>query len=134
MNRAVLLRLEQKLDRQVARKAQELRSIIVETLSQPGSGRIYNKTRTTQARDDKGRFVKGSKTTSKVAHQASAPGEPPAVDTGQYRQSWQVRKRAQAEYAVGTNQERAPALEFGSRTIAPRPHARPSVETFKAKQ
>lgn len=105
---SALRRLEQKLDKRVALKAQELRSIIVETLSEAGTGRVYGN------------------------HQASAPGQPPAVDTGTYRQSWQVRKRAVGVYAVSTNQARGPALEFGSRTIAPRPHLRPSVEKLKA--
>lgn len=53
-------------------------------------------------------------------HQASAPGEAPAVDTGAY--SNDVRAQVQGSRAiVGTNQEQAAILEYGGETIAARP-------------
>lgn len=61
-------------------------------------------------------------------HTASAPGEPPAVDTGQLRSSITnsgVEKRLKGGMAirVGTNQEKARDLEYGNRRrrLAPRP-------------
>jgi hypothetical protein len=108
-----------------------LHGIIVKMLSQPGSGRIY---------------VRSSP--SAREHQASAPGEPPAVDYGIYRASWNwVTTTGDSgdgdsqwtpgggDFAVevGTDQERGPALEFGGSpsNIEPRPHLRPAVEEVK---
>ena len=75
-------------------------------LSQPGSGRMYG------------------------SHQASAPGQPPAVDTGAYRASWTHR-------ALGLSVSMYPDLpagddpaglggwlEYGTSKMAARPHAR----------
>lgn len=77
-------------------------------LSQPGSGRWYG------------------------SHRASAPGEPPAPDTGQYRASWRHRLVASGHGLHGgdlyTEQQRAPRLEYGDRRIRPRPHAGPVAE------
>lgn len=76
-------------------------------LSQGGSGRTYGR------------------------HTASAPGQPPAVDTGRLRASYthEVGEDARGPYVdIGTNVEYAPFLEFGTRHIAPRPHLRPAVE------
>ena len=60
-------------------------------------------------------------------HRASAPGEPPAQDTGRLSNSITANidgKRAE----VGTNLEYAPWLEFGTRTIEPRPFLFPALE------
>lgn len=72
--------------------------------SKPGSGRTY--------------------TRRGVSHQASAPGEPPAPDTGQLRARIHhvVGRDAVGEFVeVGVNDPRAAMLEFGTRHIAPRP-------------
>ncbi|HVL03581.1 MAG TPA: hypothetical protein VM386_04000, partial [Acidimicrobiales bacterium] len=89
----------------------ELTGQIKQTLSRPGSGRLY-----------KGRRGRGD-------HRASAPGEPPAPDTGQYRNSWSWRMGA-GYVEVGTNLEQGPSLEFGSSRMAARPHARPTVAEY----
>lgn len=53
-------------------------------------------------------------------HQASAPGEAPAVDTGAYLND--VRAQVDGQRAiVGTNQEQAAILEYGGEAIAARP-------------
>lgn len=82
------------------------------TLSQPGTGRVYGN------------------------HQASAPGEPPAVDTGQLRNSI-TADTGQDEIGpyvdVGSSLEKAAYLEFGTSTIDPRPFMRPSVEVATPK-
>lgn len=61
-------------------------------------------------------------------HQASAPGEAPAVDTGQYINSIQVSMPSELTAMVGTNVDHALPLEFGSRKIASRPVWRPVIE------
>ena len=71
-------------------------------LSQPGTGRIYGK------------------------HQASAPGSPPAPDTGQLRAATQAdtQVRRDGQDLVGrvvTNKEYAAALEKGTERTAARP-------------
>lgn len=52
-----------------------------------------------------------------VAHRASAPGEPPAPDTGDLLRSvrWRVRRDGQAWFAeVGSTLKKALYLEFGA--------------------
>lgn len=61
-------------------------------------------------------------------HQASAPGEAPAIDTGAYANDIQTRVTGPARGVVGTNQEQAEALEFGGEALAARPVWRPAVE------
>lgn len=79
-------------------------------LSKPGSGREY---------------ARGKKT-----HVASAPGEPPAVDTGRLRNSIS-HGTVGGVMRVGTGVIYARALEYGhkykNRTLLPRPHARPAL-------
>lgn len=78
------------------------------------------------------------------SNRASAPGQPPAVDTGQLRASIThlVKKEFFAWVAqVGTNVEYAAALEFGTSTMAARPfmlttlaRIRPQLITIFAKE
>jgi hypothetical protein len=79
--------------------------IAVDNLSQPGQGRVY---------------TRGS-----VQHRASAPGDPPAVDTGDLR-----RERSAEVFIEGSGRvvgeviffaEYAEALELGTEKMAPRP-------------
>jgi HK97 gp10 family phage protein len=63
-------------------------------------------------------------------HIASAPGRPPAVDTGRLRASitHEVHKEGdQIVGLVGTNVEYAPHLEFGTNKMAARPFLRPAL-------
>lgn len=83
-------------------------------LSTPGKGRVYRR--------------------GKVLHRASAPGQPPAVDTGQLRASYTHRLGEDAEgpyVEIGTNLKTAPWLEFGTRRMQPRPHLRPAVASMR---
>ena len=63
-----------------------------------------------------------------LLHQASAPGEAPAVDTGLLINSIQVENVTDLTSTVGTNVEYATPLEFGSRRIAARPVWRKVLE------
>lgn len=93
----------------------EFRNAVVALLSTPGSGRTYRRGR--------------------VFHRASAPGAPPAVDTGKYRASWtyQVGEDAQGPYVdIGTNDKRGPWLEHGTRRMKARPHARVAANALRS--
>lgn len=65
------------------------------------------------------------------SHQASAPGEAPAVDMGLLINSIQTQHPTDLTSTVGTNVEYAPGLEFGSRRVAARPVWRPVAEKMK---
>lgn len=67
-------------------------------------------------------------------HQASAPGEPPASDTGLYAATigQQLERDAQGLIEkVGTNDKRGPWLELGTRRMAARPHLRPGLDAAR---
>lgn len=79
-------------------------------LSQQGRGRVY---------------IRGA-----VRHQASLPGDPPAVDTGRLRSSITHRVEASGPSViglVGTNVEYASYLEFGTSRMEARPFLRSTV-------
>ena len=83
---------------------------VKEKLSQPGTGRLYRR--------------------GNVQHRASAPGSPPAVDTGRYRSSWRfvLGRDSQGHYVdIGTDVKYGPYLEYGTSRMAARPHVRPAV-------
>lgn len=62
------------------------------------------------------------------AHQASAPGEPPAVDTGNLKNSLRVLEVTDDYASFGTSADYAAYLEFGTRNMAARPYLRPAAE------
>lgn len=75
-------------------------------LSQPGTGRTYSRGKT-------------------VEHRASAPGEPPAPDTGRLRASITTEVLRGAREVVGyvtANTEYAAGLELGTEKMRPRPY------------
>lgn len=94
-------------------------------LSIPGKGNVYD---TLFFTDRQGRVIPFG---SRPVHVASAPGQPPAVDTGTLRASYGHYARRSAEgglLIVGTGVEYAKFLEFGTSKIAPRPHLRPVIK------
>ena len=74
------------------------------------------------------------------SHRASAPGEPPAIDTAAYINSIQTQlaesTATTATAESGTDEILGIWLEYGTRKMAARPHFRPSfdktVEQIKA--
>jgi phage gpG-like protein len=89
----------------------ELRGEIVKKYQRgPASGIVYEKTNPTRT------------------HQASAPGEAPATDTGRLANSVTFSKTGQLSAEVGTEVEYGAWLEFGTRRIRPRPNWIPSVQ------
>lgn len=76
--------------------------------SPPKTGRIYNR--------------------GKIKHQASAPGEAPATDTGTLVSSITYKQETPLTATVSSRLDYAYYLEFGTRSIEPRPSWVPAVE------
>jgi len=108
-----------------------LQTQIKNELSTPGRGRIRQ--RLARRVGKLGR--RGARTNISRAGRASAPGDPPAPDTGALRNSI-LYHADHGVHIVGTDQVQAAALEFGTskagrghRTvILPRPYFRPALE------
>lgn len=66
-----------------------------------------------------------------VTHQASAPGQYPATDTGRLVSSVRMLPDGDLAYVVGTNVQYGPMLEFGTSRMAARPWLLPSFERAK---
>lgn len=67
-----------------------------------------------------------------VTHQASAPGEAPASDSGRLVQSGRTEyDRKELSGTANWSTAYAAALEFGSENIEPRPYARPALANRK---
>ena len=107
-------------------------------LSTPGRGRVYLKPRF--HRDGRRMRTKRGALMF-IKHRASAPGDPPAVDTGNLRGSITFERvtkplganvtggapRITTARRVGTNVEYGPYLEFGTPRVAARPFLEPAV-------
>lgn len=67
-------------------------------------------------------------------HVPSKPGEPPKGDTGRLELSINVYPRkSEKGVVVIAEAPHAAAMEFGTRTIAPRPYMRPALQKHKAR-
>lgn len=109
----ILPRLESVATQRMFAATQEVRNEVLETLSGERTGRTYK--------------VPGTQ----VEYTASAPGEPPAVATGQLRNSVTavVEKEGKATKGiVGTELIKGLHLEKGTKNMAPRPWLEPSFE------
>lgn len=67
------------------------------------------------------------------AHQASAPGEAPAIDYGTLANSVQTFMESDTKGGVGISAEHGPHLELGTSNMAPRPYAAPAAEKQRRK-
>ena len=66
-------------------------------------------------------------------HTASAPGEPPAVDSGELINSSRVEDSPEEiKSSVIWQAPHAPYMEYGTQKIAPRPFAGPAVENKRS--
>lgn len=95
--------IERVASKLVRRTALEIEADMKADMASPKSGRTYKR-------------GKRGKT-----HQASAPGEAPAIDTSAYAGSLETVMDGQLAAEVGTPQETAPLLEGGTSDIKPRP-------------
>lgn len=109
------------LDRAGVRLLNQLRL----DLSRPGTGRLYT---TWFFTDSRGRVHPYG---SRPPHRASSPGNPPAVDTGQLRASYNAQSKrlsaTLAELTISSGKDYAVYLEFGTSKMQPRPHLRPLI-------
>ena len=103
-----------RVDDAVVGSAIELRGDVVKRIQRgPATGRTYQR--------------------GGVSHQASAPGEAPATDTGRLANSVTFDKVAQMSATVGSDLVYAAVLEFGIDRIDPRPAWVPAVELMTPK-
>lgn len=100
---ALLAGLEGDADALVEETAVNIRNEMQMSMSGPKSGRFYG------------------------SHQASAPGEAPAVMTGAAKNNMTIDKPGEGERIVAAGQEYAPFLEFGTRFMEARPFMSPAV-------
>ncbi len=66
-------------------------------------------------------------------HQASAPGEAPATDTGRLASSIDYKREGRMSASVGSDLAYAAMLEFGTTKVEPRPAWIPAVEAARDK-
>lgn len=113
---------------EASRIALEQSAIIVQAemikeLSKPGTGRLYRRSNG---------YGRRRNTRQKGYHRASAPGRPPAADTGNLRRSWQagrwhikdrkhIKDRIAPRIRIGTKVAYARLLEDGTSRMARRP-------------
>jgi len=97
---------------EIVKKAiSRIAAIAKESMAEPKHGRLYRRGR--------------------VEHRASAPGEAPAIDTGNLVGSIRERMTAAAIGRVETSAEYAAPLEFGTPRMRARPFFRPAAEAVK---
>lgn len=106
--------------------ALDLRDDVIKSIRQPGTGRTYTHHFFTNS---KGRLRQGKKRAA--PHTASAPGMPPASDTGRLIQTIVFERINELTASVGSNLAYATYLEYGTLKIAPRPFFRPAVERIR---
>jgi hypothetical protein len=143
-------RVKEKAPAALAEAAVILEAEIKQLLLTPGRGRIRQGGREqlgtgsfNRGKDGKlHRVTRGApRTKIDLTNRASAPGEPPAPDTGQLRNSIHFEFVDENKVRVGTHLKYAEALEFGTTTagkshnvvILPRPFMRPGLAAARAR-
>ena len=94
----------------VRKTAHDLKADAQNSMEGPKHGRIYRSSKTGKP------------------HRASAPGEAPAVDIGNLKNSIFVEIESPTTAIVAVGAKYGITLEYGSRKIAPRPYMRPAAE------
>lgn len=104
------------------------------TLSKPGTGRLYRRSRG---------YGRRRNARERGYHRASAPGFPPAADTGTLRRSWQtgypqnyldrqhVRDKIRPRVRLGTRVLYARWLQYGTSRMAARPYVDVAARTLQ---
>jgi hypothetical protein len=125
--------------KEIVRIVNSLRNAVIRDLRKPKTGRTYE-WRGINPGEKPDSFIRlGGKVVPVkkrgVAHRSSAPGEPPAIDTGEMRNRLFIDVRTD-EIEFGSLSEKPPYplwLEVGTRNIAPRPWLEPVVKRFENK-
>lgn len=107
--------VEQRASMVVRKTVFDIEGTIKNNLSRPGTGRIYKAGGTT------------SKGKGRRTHRASAPGQPPATDTGTLLNSVRGRMLSILQGMVEVTAEYAKFLEYGTVKMAARPYFWPAV-------
>ena len=135
--RALSEQAQERVQLAVAKTAMQLQENIKTNYRKPGTGTIYfripgEKYMTIRAGSMQGppvAFVPGSGSQNlSLQHQASAPGEAPALDTGRLMNSVYINELSASSFEIGTKLDYAFWLEYGTRKIAPRPNWVPETE------
>jgi hypothetical protein len=104
--------------------ANEIRTNIILSMQEPKSGHIYNVRK--RKYNKKTKTVKTFK--SMKAHQASAPGQAPAVDTGRLIASiMPVTKQETGHATIAVMCNYAEALDKGTTRMRARPFSEPAI-------
>ena len=134
----VVKNVEDQMQSRSVRAANELSGAVKQVLSGERSGRRYRAPETYRRQRDKatGRMRKG------VYYTASAPGEPPANRTGDFRLSFNQTKafaermgrvvhyhsQTGSSYRVKGGRLLGEMLENGTRRMLPRPYMQPTID------
>lgn len=113
--RALGDRVHDEVSKVVIGTALEMQADVVQRINRPGTGRTYRKRNPTRV------------------HTASAPGQPPATDTGRLANSIEFDKVSELTATVGSNLIYAKYLEYGTRRMAARPFFGPATEEARIK-
>jgi HK97 gp10 family phage protein len=112
-------KLEQELAYRIVDEARTLMDS-----STPG-GRLYRKGRFTRRNKVGGQRASGA---GMRIHRASAPGQPPAEDSGKLYRDIKVTRLKSGHYRVRFGASYAGYLEFGTRNMSARPFVLPSIQ------
>lgn len=114
--------------------ASEWQAAAIEVVSQPGKGRLYDKEiRMIGGQPRILRTKEHPEGVPRVPHQASAPGDPPAVDTGTGRRSIGWARKGKLEWILGAGTLVMLWMERGTRLVLPRPWIHASLRRAKRK-
>lgn len=116
--------------RQVVKKtAFDLVSLMQQSMTGPKSGRVYKKLRDSKRARSKKRGQRSPG--DYIYHQASAPGEAPAIRTGTLRKSIMPRFESALFWKVEAGASYAGRLNYGTRKMSPRPFGDEAFERIK---
>jgi len=135
--RALSEQAQERVRLAITKTAAQLQENIKTNYQKPGTGTVYfripgQKYMTIRAGSMDGppvAFVPGGGSQNlSLQHQASAPGEAPALDTGRLMNSVYINELSASSFEIGTKLDYAFWLEHGTRKIAPRPNWVPETE------
>lgn len=126
--RAFQRRVEQKEGAALDAIAILLERTLKVEVSTPGRGRTYRLARVSR-NGLRQRTKRGVRTY--IMHRASAPGDPPTVNLGSYRNSIGWRRMSLTTRRVGTDDQRGKWFEDGTPHMAKRPHFEPALKKIE---